>query len=177
MKSRALLVRGHQGVGKSTLSEKIAADYGFCRLSKDDLYVPTLEAIGDHKAASRLAYVAIQSVLRANANSGLDFVVDAPFNGALSASELMSDLEERGFSARSVLLVCKDRAEWGRRLEARGDPSTPNHLLTSLAEIETYRGTLEAESFENELVLDTSLSVLSVNELARRCVEYARADQ
>jgi predicted kinase len=176
MKSRALLVRGHQGVGKSTLSEKIATDYGFCRLSKDDLYVPILEAIGDHKTASKLAYLAIQSTLRANANSGIDFVVDAPFNGALGEPELMSDLEERGFAAKSVLLICKDRTDWSRRLEARGDPSTPNHLVTSLAEIESYRGTLEAEPFENELVLDTSPSSLSLDELARRCVEYTRAD-
>lgn len=66
MQSRALLLRGHQGVGKTTVAKNIAEDYGFCRVSKDTFYVPVMERYGDHRSASDIAYMGIRSVLQAN---------------------------------------------------------------------------------------------------------------
>lgn len=176
MKSRALVVRGHQGVGKTTLSKNIAENHGLCRISKDDIYVPVIEEYGDHKAASNIAYVAMHSVLRANPNSGINFVLDAPFNGTLGAKELMSDLTELGFATKSVLVICSDRDTWSKRLNARIGQSSPNHLLTSLDEIIAFRGSLEAEPFDDELVVDTAPETSLIEVMARQCVDYLMHD-
>jgi predicted kinase len=172
MKSRALIIRGHQGVGKTTLSQYIAEDHAFCRISKDDIYVPVIEAYGDHKAASNIAYIAMRSILAANPNSGTNFVLDAPFNGTLGAEELMSDLTELGFAAKSVLVLCSDRDSWNKRLQARIGQTSPNHLLTSLDDIISYRGSLEVEPFAGELVVDTAPGSAPSKVLAQQCVNY-----
>ncbi len=177
MKSRTLVVRGHQGVGKTTLSQHIAEGHAFCRISKDDSYVPVIEAYGDYKAASNIAYLAMRSILRANPNSGTNFVLDAPFNGTLGAEELMSDLTELGFATKSVLVICSNRDSLSERLRARIGQTSPNHLLTSLDEIITYRGTLEAEPFEGELEVDTAPGSLLPSVLARQCVNYLIHDE
>jgi AAA domain len=170
MQSRALLIRGHQGVGKTTVSERLAEDHGFCRLSKDALYVPIRERYGEHRAASDIAYIGLCAFLESNPRSGISFVVDAPFNGPLSASNLLSDLSGWGFLAKSVLLVCSDHTAWEERLRQRGE--TLNHSITSLGEILAYRGTLEATPLEGELVLDTAPEAATINELARQCADY-----
>lgn len=172
MQSRALLVRGHQGVGKTTLSEHLATNYGFCKLSKDDQYVPIMERYDNHRLASDIAYMGIRSVLKANPRSGINFVVDAPFNGALGAPELLYSLDRWGFMAKSVLLVCSNEESWEQRLRLRG--SAPNHLVTSLDEIRSFRGTLESTPLDGELVLDTANN--DVASLAGRCVEYLQDD-
>lgn len=170
MKSRALLIRGHQGVGKTEIAEVLSENYGFCRVSKDEYYDPIMNELGDHKTSSRLAYIAMRATLRANAKSGNDFALDAPFNGALAAPELMQDLEAWGFTAKSVLVVCTDHEEWARRLKLRENEDAPSHQLTSLEEIKHFRGTLEAQPFQNELVLDSS--GFAVNALAQQCADY-----
>lgn len=161
-------------MGKTTLSERLAEEHGFCRLSKDALYVPVMERFGDHRAASDIAYMGLRSVLRSNPRSGIDFVVDAPFNGPLSAPALMTDLREWGLLAKSVLLVCSDHVVWQERLQQRGD--SPNHLVTSLDEIRAFRGTLEATPLDGELVLDTAQGSASLDMLARRCTDYLHND-
>lgn len=173
MQSRALLVRGHQGVGKTAVSERLAEDYGFCRLSKDALYVPVMERYNDHRAASDIAYLGLRAFLKSNPRSGIDFVVDAPFNGPLSAPNLMTDLDAWGLLAKSVLLICSDHEEWDARLRQRGD--APNHLVTSLDEVRAFRGTLEAAPLENELVLDTAANLNTIGTLAQQCAAYLRS--
>jgi len=175
MQSRELLVRGHQGVGKTTLSEQLATDHGFCRLSKDSFYVPVMERYGDHRSASDIAYMGLRSVLRSNPSSGVNFVVDAPFNGPVSAPALIEDLTSWGFVAKSVLLICSDHEVWEQRLRTRG--SAPNHLVTSLDEIRSFRGNLDSIPFRDELVLDTANANATAGHLAQQCAEYLLADQ
>ncbi|HET7302725.1 MAG TPA: ATP-binding protein [Candidatus Saccharimonadales bacterium] len=173
MKSRALLIRGHQGVGKTEISQALSENHNFCRISKDDYYDPIMTELGDHKTSSKLAYIAMHSTLRANARSGNSFVLDAPFNGALAAPALMQDLETWGFAAKSVLVVCSDHEEWARRLKLRENEDNPSHQLTTLEEIKHYRGTLEAEPFKGEFVIDSS--GFAVDALAQQCVDHFNA--
>lgn len=175
MKSRALLVRGHQGVGKTALAEHLSNNYGFCRVSKDEFYDPIMAATGDHKTSSRLAYIAMQAVLLSNANTGINFVVDAPFNGPLGSQELSSRLRSVGMLTRDILLVCTDLEAWERRLSTREEDSSPSHQLTSLEEIIHFRGTLEAHPLPNELVLDTASTPIAA--LASVSADYLLTDR
>jgi hypothetical protein len=135
-----------------------------------------MEKYGDHTTASQIAYIAIQSTLSANSNSGINFIVDAPFNGSASAPELLENLNNIGFVARSILVVCTDRNAWERRLQARALQSSPNHLLTSLDEIVSFRGTLESFPLEGEPVLDTAPGQSSIGTLTKQCVDYVLND-
>lgn len=162
MKSKALLVRGHQGVGKTTLAERLTNDCGFCRVSKDEFFDPIMTATGDHKTSSRIAYIAMQAVLLSNANAGINFVVDAPFNGPLGSKELSSRLESVGMLTRNVLLICTDLETWKHRLSNREEDTSPSHQLTTLEEIIHFRGSLEAHPLSGELVLDTASTPVEV---------------
>ena len=175
MKSRALLVRGHQGVGKTALAEHLSNNYGFCRVSKDEFYDPIIAATGDHKTSSHLAYIAMQAVLLSNANTGINFVVDAPFNGPLGSNELSSRLESVGMLTRNVLLICTDLETWKHRLSNREEDTSPSHQLTSLEEIIHFRGTLETHPLPNELILDTSSTPITA--LASVSADYLLANR
>lgn len=176
MQSRALLLRGRQGVGKSSVAEHMADNYNFCRLSKDDFYVPIMERFDDHRMASDVAYMGIRSVLKANSGSGIDFVVDAPFNGPLSAPALLEDLGAWGLAAKSILLVCTDLEEWESRLQSRRAAPSINHLVTSLDEVRAFRGSLDSVPLEGEPVLDTAAISSTMEFLAAQCVAYVRSD-
>lgn len=158
MTARALIIRGHQGTGKTTVAKELLKVDGTCLLSKDDLYLPALAEIGEHHSASRVAYDAILAVIRANRQSSITFVVDAPFHEEADVNNFINTCEEFAVVARSVLLVCRDNDVWDARLSKRKGEPSPNHLITSLVELAANRPALESWQIQGEIIFDTALA-------------------
>lgn len=172
MSSSVILLRGPQGVGKTVIAEKLAVDHGFMRLSKDDIYNKVMPEIGDHHAASRVAYSSIKSIVQSNRSTGVDFVIDAPVRQLSDVSQWECEVSNWGYFFNSVLLYCGDSVVWNDRLSTRIGETSPSHQITSLVELQDH-GSHVVETNPGELAIDTAS--LSIEDIVLRCVEYAKA--
>ncbi len=94
---RVVVVAGPAGAGKSTLGRALAAEMRAALLDLDDLTNPILDAIWDgpghwndikHRALVRPArYAALRAAAAAQAASGVDVVLVAPFTAELAGGD------------------------------------------------------------------------------------------
>lgn len=172
MNTRALVIRGHQGTGKSALGQELNDKYGVFLLSKDIFYLPALEETRDHITASRIAYASIRSVLLANRNVGAIMAIDAPFHENEDVLRLQTDCVANNIVLKSLTLVCSDSALWDKRLYERSLFELPNHMLSSTKQIHELHGTLARSTLPGELIIDTSLAGNDITSVANRTYEY-----
>ncbi|BCW90407.1 hypothetical protein sos41_35760 [Alphaproteobacteria bacterium SO-S41] len=145
-----VIFAGLPGTGKSTLARALAQSERFTLLRIDSIE-QALRDNGVTEIEGR-GYAAAYAIAADNLKLGLGVVADSVNPIALTRNAWRAVAAEAGVPAVDVEVICSDKAEHRRRLEARAI-AMPDHPPVSWAEVEAR----EYDAWDRDrIVIDTA---------------------
>jgi predicted kinase len=126
-----IVLSGLSGVGKTTIARELARRIGAVHLRIDTIE-QALRAAGHNVQAE--GYMVAYAVAIDNLRLGRTVVADSVNPWPLTRAEWRSAADRAGAAAVEVELVCSDRVEHRRRVEAR-EADIPGHQLPTWEEV------------------------------------------
>ena len=119
-KPKLILFSGPPGVGKSSLSYRLARDFGIALLAKDQVERTLISS----KLASdtgRLAYALLIEIAEFNLQHGASIILDAVFGTNHLRSLLIQIAHNHQADFFGIDCICSDKKLWQSRLETRSE--------------------------------------------------------
>lgn len=151
-KPRLIVFSGPPGVGKSSLSYKLAGELGIALLTKD-LVERTLIASNLARETGRLAYDLLVEIAEFNLQQGASIILDAVFGKNNLRTLLIQKSLENQANFYGIDCKCSDTNLWQSRLETRPE-MVPGWKPTGWAESLRVQGYYE-EWIYPHLTLDS----------------------
>lgn len=113
---KLIIFTGPPGVGKSTLSYKLAQTTGWALFTKDQVE-RSLELSGIHNP--KAAYDILLDLAKLNLQNNVTVILDAVFGFQSLQGRLRDMADETGAKLYIVSCICSDVAAWRKRIEER----------------------------------------------------------
>lgn len=136
-----VLFSGPPGVGKSSLSYRLAHETGWVVAAKD-LFDQTLKLHGPAHYPSTLAYDLMFDLGALNLSLGVSVILDAVFPRQAFRTRAMELAVEHRAQFHAVVCWCSDRVLWRQRVESR-QQMVPGWTPADWAEVERVAGYYE----------------------------------
>ncbi len=152
--SKVILLRGRPCTGKTTISDIVSREFSIPILRKDDFYDALCNNLNTHSERNEILYSVMHSVIKTNLINNVDLIIDTTYYGEFYTN-FVNLVERYNGKLFSFLCICSDTKEWSKRIEKRKIMPLPNQQITDLEAIKKHYGTLQAEIYQGEYLLDS----------------------
>jgi len=154
--------RGMAGVGKTTLAGMLASKLKIPMLCKDHIVegAKMSQKIIDRTILNNVLYFDIYyKIIQANLDLGVDMVLDVALGDRSHAQTFFDRLNFGNNQRFGFFIKCSDENEWCKRHEARLSSPTLSQSFTSFEHVKEHYAERDINPFENEHVIDTSMTI------------------
>lgn len=171
--SKIILIRGMAGVGKTFLSNRLAARLKIPVIRKDDIFDTVFPYISDNQLRNQYSYELINKIIDTNLACGTDLIIDCPYHFKNQLVQMKEWIEGRSGKFLPILCICSDEQIWEDRFNERKANPKANQIITNYKEMMAHytRQGIRTEPLDNELVLDT---IQELDQLLNKVVRYSQ---
>ncbi len=167
--SKIILVRGKAGVGKTTISNELSKSLNVPVIRKDDIYDELSELGLAHEKINHLSEKVLLAIVKTNIQNVTDLIIDSSYHYPSHYEKFVKWIQEQGVSLKSILVTCSNEELWKSRFEERKINPKPNNKIVDFENLKKHYGTLEVNSYEGELVLDSAKDLkLNVKKILKK---------
>lgn len=155
------IFRGKAATGKSTLANKLGEQLGIPVFCKDDIMdaVKSAGEIEDRALRNRICYNTLVNVVQRSLDLKADIILDIALGERKSAKFFFDRLDFGDNIVMRFFLDCADEEVWLARHAERLKNPLPHQSFKSLEHVVEHYEKKDVNSFEDEIVIDSSNSV------------------
>ena len=150
---KLILFRGKPGVGKTTISNRVATELNMSVLRKDDIYDAVSVHIEEHAIRNQICEATIRNIIKSNLENHTSLILDGSYHYAAHIAQFRNWLLLHNLELVSILVICSDEAIWKKRFNKRQLNPKPNNIITDFEKLKKHYKSLETKLLEGELII------------------------